>query len=353
MRKKRSSAFSIDWLSFTLPAASWGLGDPKNVLDLLGFHQDDFESRDRGLYAYKSSAKICGGRGLMAWGGKQQRGTLHVSLPGQALAVARDTYGVPVVGLLDSVLRLDSKISRIDIAFDDLKADGGPFLAFWPMFRCLRASCVVADATKYKVIYDDVPIGEAFDSEEHGWTIYVGSRASDSYIRIYNKAAEQSKKSDAGDCDGHWIRVELEIKGKKAPEFASAWRASDYSGEYAAGILRGLLRFVVPNPRNDRTSSWQTQDWWEAFLGYVETQELGVSAQYRDADDIRAWIERQVAPSIALIHAVWGADGIDEFINDGASRWTTEHCNIIYEANIRGLDVGDGVLGVHGEVFPK
>jgi phage replication initiation protein len=341
-----NSRFSIDWLSFTLPASAWGSADPKAVLEVLDFPVEDFEPRDRGLYAYSRSAKICGGHGLMAWGGRQQKGTLHVSLPGKALAVVRDTYRRSPVGLLESVLRLDCKVSRIDIAFDDRESDGGPFLAFWPMFRCLQGGAVVARGRTYNVVYDAVPIGDPFDCEEHGWTVYVGSRASDSYIRIYNKAVEQG-------VDGHWIRVECEIKGDKAPSFAAAWAEHDFSAGFAAGILKGLLRFVVPNSRNDRVRAWDTQPWWDDFLGSVASEQLGVSATYRDADDIRAWIQRQVAPGLAVIDAVWGEDALDEFINDGASRWTTEHCNIIYEANVRGLEVGDGVLGVHGEVFPK
>ena len=50
-------------------------------------------------------------------------------------------------------------------------------------------------------------------SANGGETVYIGSRSSDVFIRVYNKAAEQRVSED-------WLRIELEIKGKVATPIA-------------------------------------------------------------------------------------------------------------------------------------
>jgi phage replication initiation protein len=340
------SRFSIDWLSFTLPASVWGSGDPKEVLKLLDFPEDDFEERDRGLYAYKNSAQIAGGQGLMAWGGRHQQGTLHVSLPASALAWVRDVLRRSPVGLLEAVLRLGAKVTRIDLAFDDkpaLESDSSA-LSFWQMFQCLQQGSVRARARGYNIVHDTVPIGEAFDPDRHGWTIYVGSRSSDSFIRIYNKAAEQ-------DYTGHWVRVEVQIKGDKAPAFCEAWGEHQFSSRFASSILLGLLKFTVPNPEDSNKARWDVQPWWVDFVGSMQGETLSISGKMQTAEGLRRWVKRQVAPALAVLDSVWGEEILEELINDGASRWSPEHMAIIYAANIQGMEIeGVGVVGRQGEI---
>jgi len=321
-----SSILSIDWLSVTLPATSWTSGDPREILELLDLPKDDFEERDRGFYAYSHSAKICGGAGMVAWGGKRQNGTLHVSFPGSALAFFRDVLERKVTGLLDLLLNLGAKVTRLDLAFDDRPSvsDACPVLFYEKLMGCLCVGAVQSRMRNYRVVQDKVKIGEVFDAASQGWTIYIGSRCSNSFVRVYNKAAEQA-------VEGHWVRVELVVKGKKAPVFARAWQAQGFASGYAVGLLLGLLDFKEQLADSNK-SRWPTAAFWVDFLGTFEKVTVAVTAKMRSAEQTRQWVFRQVAPALAVLDLVWGDNIWLNLVEDGASRFQPIHYAMVLAA---------------------
>jgi len=321
-----SSILSIDWLSVTLPATSWTSGDPREILELLDLPRDDFEERDRGFYAYSCSAVICGGAAIVAWGGKRQNGTLHISFPGSALAFFRDVLERKAVGLLDLLLNLDAKVTRLDLAFDDRPAVSGECstLSYEKFMECLQSGDLLSRMRNYQVVHDKVKIGKVFDAATQGWTIYVGSRCSNSFIRIYNKAAEQA-------VEGPWVRVELVVKGDKAPVFARAWQAKGFASGYAVGLLLGLLDFKERVDDSNK-SRWPTAAFWTDFLGTFEKVTVKVTAKMRSAEQTRRWVFRQVAPALAVLDLVWGNNIWLSLVEDGASRLQPIHYSMVLAA---------------------
>jgi hypothetical protein len=72
-------------------------------------------------------------------------------------------------------------------------------------------------------------------------TLYVGSRKSQIFWRIYNKAIEMGKPELAP----LW-RFEIELKGDRAKQFWGFWQQSNAN---LPGIIRGYLRLPDGNPR--------------------------------------------------------------------------------------------------------
>ncbi len=94
-----------------------------------------------------------------------------------------------------------------------------------------------------------------------GISCQVGSFASKTLIRIYDKALER------GISDGqHWVRVELQLRDSRAEEFL---RVPLEVGEAFAGVILNYLRFVVPENGDSNKSRWKTADYWSAFIGDV------------------------------------------------------------------------------------
>lgn len=73
-------------------------------------------------------------------------------------------------------------------------------------------------------------------------TLYIGSRKSAIFWRIYNKAIEIGRP----ELSPLW-RIELELKGERAQQFWKMWRRATESD--IAGILKAYLRLPNGNPR--------------------------------------------------------------------------------------------------------
>ena len=71
------------------------------------------------------------------------------------------------------------------------------------------------------------------DARGKGYTQYIGKKTSDTYARIYDKAAEMSFDVD-------WCRIECVWKGKRAKHAAQAW----LDGSNIAGMIRGFVDFT-------------------------------------------------------------------------------------------------------------
>jgi phage replication initiation protein len=137
-----------------------------------------------------------------------------------------------------------------------------------------------------------------------GLTLYFGSRSSDSFVRIYDKAAQQQQ-------EGHWVRVEMEVKGKRAPLLVDAFIEGGPSA--LVGYLRGLLDFKEPGEHSER-SRWNTVDWWENFLGFAEVVRLSIAEQALTMERVMKWVNGQVAPTLAMVLKVHGGD-LDVLLN--------------------------------------
>lgn len=123
---------------------------------------------------------------------------------GRHLDVWRTTQ-VGVMSLFAYAVERGAKFTRIDFAvdvLDDNRASVESLVARIGRTVDLRGrshSVIASDNGKGKI----------------GTTLYIGSRSSEKFFRIYNKAAEQGIERD-------WVRIELEAKGDYANALGKA-----------------------------------------------------------------------------------------------------------------------------------
>lgn len=93
-------------------------------------------------------------------------------------------------------------------------------------------------------------------------SVMTGSKSSDMYMRIYDKARER------GFNDGrHWIRCELVLKQDRAVEFIK----NDLPiGEKFRGVIYNYFRFVEPSESDSNKRRWKMRDYWKDFLDDAE-----------------------------------------------------------------------------------
>jgi hypothetical protein len=137
-------------------------------------------------------------------------------------------------------------------------------------------------------------------SLKKGATCYVGSRKSDQFGRVYNKAAE-TNSSDYKNC---W-RYEVELHNHIATRAATLLRLSEYlQSQWAATFVRQWLRHRgIPVP----------------FSADAELQALpGAAKHLSDVETRLKWLEEQVRPAIrrllklGLRDTVMAALGLDD-----------------------------------------
>jgi phage replication initiation protein len=184
----------IDWCAFTVKPPEfkthhWVM---RELARLFGF--DRITPRATGLYGYKFSAIIEEG-GLIAWGGKNQRNTVYVSLNGQGCARVSDW----------SKLRAwcechRARLTRLDLAHDDFE---GKTVSIEQAKAWYDADGFNAGGRK-----PETKTAGDWWGRVKGRTVYIGERASGKFTRIYEKGKQQ------GDPSSLWTRIELELHNK-------------------------------------------------------------------------------------------------------------------------------------------
>lgn len=98
-----------------------------------------------------------------------------------------------------------------------------------------------------------------------GFSCFFGSKSSDIYLRIYDKAFER------GFHDRHWVRCELVLKQDRAVTFLKNPAAL---GVKYRGVIHNYLRFVTPSKSDSNKRRWKTRKYWSDFLDGVEKIQL-------------------------------------------------------------------------------
>jgi len=190
------------------------------LADVFGFKRKWWErtSGHWSGYVQRRDAFYPGGRGervhlgLAAWGGENQRGTLHVSLNGTGVARISDFGDVKAWG--ESV---HAWITRVDVAHDGFE---GRTVNIETARRWYEGGGFTNSGRPPAAeLIDDLGSGR-------GKTFYVGKRAHGKVCRIYEKGKKE------GDPESPWVRVEVEWRRKNR---AIPWDILVRPGEFLAG----------------------------------------------------------------------------------------------------------------------
>jgi DNA relaxase NicK len=179
---------------------------------------------------------------------------LHIQWDGTSL----DALSFPVLELVKFLYQAGAKFTRIDLAVDaqnfGLKASDATNEIRKKAFKC---RCKKTPAW--------------FDPTFGGWTQYLGTKASEIHLRIYDKAAELGIQGD-------YTRVELVVRGKRAQAAAIAIvRGTDF---------RSLVCGYVQFPE------------WVAWKQVMVADAVTLPAEKKEtATDI--WLLGQVAKAMA------------------------------------------------------
>lgn len=308
----------IDWLAFTLPFGS-------DMFTILGIPAADWVAIPSRALGY--TQMFLYGDMRVYTSDREEMG-IHCELSGNACRAYEFFFDREWTQLIKRIRENGGHFSRIDIAIDDFdgifnldeieqKVQKGEIVSFFRRGRILK---------EYNLGLED----------NLGQTIYFGSSQSRIRIRMYDKAIEQlikEQKSREADeitqeskekvpaktrkenkqtreelyrqerlnLNQIWQRTEIQSRDDRAEQIANHLICELEIGTIAFGALKNYLNFVDPSETDTNKSRWEVSNFWTKFLGEVEKLKLTIAKEKRTLKQIKDWIIRQVAPSLALL----------------------------------------------------
>lgn len=309
----------FDWLEFTINSS-----DPDTtILQVLRMVPSEFIDLPKGRYGYKKQ-KISGHVAVL-YDGSDDMG-VHIVISGQGCREIEAVYNL--LNIFDQVALAEGKFTRVDVAVDDKT---GKLVPFDKIKAGIQKGYV---RSRWRASTEFIK-RNLQDGQVIGNTINVGSKKSQMFLRIYDKAMEQQGKGIHPDPSGQsWIRMELQIRDDRAEKLQNIILFDNDIGKIFSEILNNYLTFLKPSDRDKNKSRWEVAGWWQKII--VETGKLKLTREPEDKTiaDVRNWIDKQIAPSLAaLILAESGElDDLMEIIINGKKRLKPKHYKMIQSA---------------------
>lgn len=296
----------VDWVSATLKNIT-----PDELIEgILLLNPEHFTDCEKGKYGYMNAKRY--GHIAVYYNGHPEMG-IHLEISGQGCR-EYESYQIMDWGTLFRVLlACEANITRLDVAIDD-------FQGYWDLQTIVRKTKRGELVSKFKHATKIEKI-KIETGKTVGHTVYFGSAESRIRIRMYDKLLERIAEGQAVEGIDVWNRTEIQARKERAQEIAALIAEDLPIGQIVAGILKYYLRFVVRG-KDSNKSRWKTARFWEEFLQGVETIRLARSKPEQSVEKKIAWLERQVAPTLALIVKAFEGDmkQIYKLINDGSRR---------------------------------
>jgi DNA relaxase NicK len=226
------------------------------------------------------------------------------------------------------VFEQQGHFGRIDVALDDRNG----VIDVDRVHAAVVAGQCVSHFRQSRLI-SGLDVGSGLDT---GKTLCMGSRQSDTYLRIYDKAAEQRAKERS--VDGPWIRWEMEWKAERATAVGMALSGltQDQFQQYIVGVFRSALDFRDCTRADDPKERYYAPllDWWKVLTEGMQRARLEIAKTVKKIEDVKRWAERSLAPMLGLLcaHPEAGERWLINRIVEGVERWRPEHITLLGSA---------------------
>lgn len=250
-------SITLDWLAFTFK------DDTHEAAEWLSVYSSPHGAVETApTNGYRTA--YCSKQGLVSmWNVDRPEMGYHVILSGSALRNILEHFHMDQKTLVETIVNAGGSITRLDLA-KDLQDKR---VSLDKIYQALECGDSVGTARTFTQLH----------SVNGGNTVYIGSRQSEKFIRIYDKAAQ------LGDTSRLWYRFELETKGMVARALAQLLVNSAVWGS----AFDTLASHMASIPNNAH---------WLAFFD-GSNPEIGIP-KIEKKSDREKWIASQVIPAV-------------------------------------------------------
>lgn len=228
--------------------------------------------------------------------GNQGSNVIHFECSGKSMNWLISLFNADIeLGIIDLSSNLASvgHATRLDLALDDVNSS---FFDMCSVKRLFKHGRFVGQ-------YHQWSINESHstDGSMTGCTVYLGSRTSSFFGRIYDKLLETKSKLPDNSYVPATTRFELEIKHDQAEQV--------FKRLPSIGIRQTVLenwsyfhRFTMLDDSNKSRCSVLPA--WLKFLDHTESWHVTVSKKILPIDQRAAWLDRQCGDNMAIVELV-------------------------------------------------
>lgn len=320
---KSTLSAKFDWLEFTV----------KNVpiTDLieriLHLPFSEFDELKRGRFGYNSQLKWAQGNLFIMYNADDNKPLndnmgVHVLISGTGC----NTYGSEhdIRKMMCCIIACcEYNFSRIDLAIDDKEER---LLKYDVIKHSLANGLCTSRWSKW----DEIVSRKIIDNEYLGKTIYLGSKQSDVYCRIYDKSLERKLKANENN-DKPWTRIEMVYKKERANMLAIHIMDNDNVGKLFRSTINNYVRFLKHKKDDKNRSRWLSAEWWVEFLDEADKLRLTIVREDTSIPEMQDWVEKQVSPTLAAILTAHEGESswLHSILNKGKSRLKQKHLDAI------------------------
>ena len=201
----------------------------------------------------------------------------------------------------------DVRVKRLDIALDELYKGYGhedQQILIPDLIKKLHSKEIVLDTLKKWNITGGGSFTDNEDMEDnHGLSIYFGSRQSQLYFNFYEKRYEIARMENISldeslEIFGIWNRYELRFSDQKAQGVVEEYIAGVDLGEIARGIINKEIQVY---DGINQFGAYKPDEKWQRLFGGVEPLKLSTNPQPYSIERTIRWLTYQVANSLALV----------------------------------------------------
>jgi len=304
---------SISWLRFTVPSST-----VEEILSVIG---GDWMKAKKGFQGYSEAWMSTGsGGGLGRIGAKPSwnKEEVHVDLSQEWIA---DFPYTKFQQISEFVLRKSGHFGRVDVAFDDRQG----VIDIPALHEAVKKGQCVSRFKQFRLISS----GDMDSGADTGQTLALGSRQSDSYLRIYDKAAQQ--RASGVEVEGKWVRYEMEWKSDRAHAVAGCLAAviEEKFQEFVIGVFRSTVDFrdCLREDEDKERCYASVLPWWRELTEGFAKAKLVIEGTKKKIADLKEWISSAVAPTLAIVcaHPEAGERWLVNEIIHGVERWRQKH----------------------------
>ena len=309
---------TLDWLAFTLPSAS-----ADEVIKTIG---GDWFRSETGFRGYPMAQLMTQGKtgvGKLGTGAPRNPKEVHVDL---SAGIVSQWDEVRLKTVLAWIFAQKGHVTRTDMAMDDREAT----VPIETVKQAVEAGQIVSRSKQFKVLQSS----NHREGARTGDTLYFGSRASQTMLRVYDKRLELQRQGRE-DAESYGIRWELEFKQERAQACAKAlltldsedWRA------FLVGVLRSYVDFRETTREAESYEKYRAPllAWWEALTEGFKRCRLVIEQTHRRLDDVVTWMAQAISPMLAVVVNCRGYDFLVEMIYAGMQRWRHKHHALLKE----------------------